>query len=56
MGDIVRDLFIIQQRHPELRIGQIISIAAHKGGWEEKDTFYCPDVVLKEGFKNWIAE
>lgn len=56
MADIMRDIFIIQQRHPELRVGQIIVCAAHKGGWTKDDVFYCPDDVLRSGLSKWVNE
>lgn len=56
MADIIRDIYIIQQRYSELRVGQIIVIAARKGGWELDDVFSCPDEVLKAGLAKWLKE
>lgn len=42
--------------HPELRVGQILSNAAHKGGWKDNDIFYCPDDTLKRGLVMMIEE
>ena len=36
----------IKQKHPELRICQILSIAASKSGWSNYDLFYLPDEKL----------
>ena len=41
----------IKQRHPELRICQIISIAAYKAGWSNTDIFYLPDEKLLSGLE-----
>lgn len=55
-ADIIRDIFLVQQRHPQLRIGQIISNAARKGGWMTNDIFYCPDETLRLGLEKWLKE
>lgn len=41
----------IHQKRPELRVSQIMSIAAHMGGWENNDLFYCPDAVILKGLE-----
>ena len=41
---------------PELRIGQLLVNAAHKGGWNQDDIFYCPDDVIEKGIKLLIEE
>lgn len=46
--------------YPELRYGQIISIAARYGGWEgnnwgSKDIFYCPDEIIYKGLQRLIG-
>lgn len=33
-----------------------MSIAASKGGWDNKDLFYCPDEVLRKGLNKLIEE
>lgn len=35
--------------HPQLRLGQLLSIAASRGGWESDDLFYVPDDTLSKG-------
>lgn len=35
--------------HPELRLGQVISLCAKLGGWMPDDIFYCPDDLIAEG-------
>lgn len=39
----------VQAKYPELRICQILSIAAHKAGRKDNDLFYCPDSTICEG-------
>lgn len=46
----------IKNLHPQLRYQQIMSIAASKGGWDNKDLFYCPDEVLLKGLNKLIEE
>ena len=41
----------IRHRHPELRICQILSIAAYKAGWDNNNTFYLPDEKLLSGLE-----
>ena len=55
-SDIIRDIFIVKQRHPELRIGQIIVSAARMGGWKSDDVFYCPDDSIKDGLSELLHE
>lgn len=56
MNEIIKYMFIIQSRRPELRVGQIMSIAAKKGGWNNNDIFYCSNDILETGFKKWLSE
>ena len=49
--EIMGNLLVIHDKHPELRTGQILSIAANKGGWGNTDIFYCPDEVLLRGLE-----
>lgn len=55
-ADIIRDVFLLKQRHQHLRIGQIILNAARKGGWMTDDIFYCPDDILRLGLSKWLKE
>lgn len=48
-------LTAIKQNHPELRICQIMSIAAKKADWFNDDLFYCPDDTLINGLEK-VAE
>lgn len=41
----------IHQKHPELRVCQIMSVAAKYAGWENDDLFYCPDSVILKGLE-----
>ena len=45
----MRLLCEVRSKHPELRICQILSIAAHKAGYTNHDLFYCPDSTVCEG-------
>lgn len=44
-------VYEIRQRHPELRLCQILSNAASKAGWDNNDLFYLPDDKLLEGLE-----
>ncbi len=48
---IVMLVYEIRQRHPELRLCQILSNAASKAGWENDDLYYLPDKKLLEGLE-----
>lgn len=39
------------KHHPELRLCQVLSIAAHKAGWASEDLFYCPDSTILKGLE-----
>lgn len=39
----------IVQKHPELRLCQIFSIAAKEAGWLNDDLFYLSDIELLKG-------
>lgn len=41
----------IHQKRPELRVCQIMSIAAQMGGWGNDDLFYCPNEVILKGLE-----
>lgn len=49
--EIIQDLRTVSEQYPELRIGQILSLAAHRAGWMNEDLFYCPDDTLLEGLE-----
>lgn len=44
-------VYEIRQKHPELRLCQILSNAASKAGWDNSDLFYLPDEKLLEGLE-----
>lgn len=46
----------IAEKHKELRLCQLLSIAADKGGWKESDLFYCDDETLFDGLKKLRKE
>lgn len=39
------------KQHPELRLCQVLSIAAHKAGWTNEDLFYCSDSTILKGLE-----
>ena len=41
----------IKQKHPELRVCQILSIASYKAGWDNNNLFYLPDEKLLSGLE-----
>ena len=49
--EIVKMVFQIKHKHPELRICQILSNAAIKSGWNDNDLFYLSDKMLMDGLK-----
>lgn len=51
MKSFVWWLTLVKESHPELRVCQILSIAASKGGWQNSDLFYCPDDVILKGLQ-----
>lgn len=53
---IVSSLCEVHQRNPELRVCQIMSIAAHMAGWENDDLFYCPDSTILKGLEIFLKK
>ena len=49
-------LYKIHNRHPELRMCQVFSIAAFKAGWTDNDLFYCSDDTILNGLKLLVEE
>lgn len=47
--ECMRLLYEVRSKHPELRMCQILSVAAHKAGYTNHDLFYCPDSTVCEG-------
>lgn len=43
-------------RHPQLRLGQLLSNAAIMTHWDDADLFYIEDDQLKYGLKKFIKE
>lgn len=48
---IVMLVYEIRQKHPELRLCQILSNAASIAGCQNNDIFYLPDEELLEGLE-----
>ena len=48
MLELVRKLWIA---YPDMRLGQLIQIAAVKSGWKTNDVFYIEDDQLANGIK-----
>ena len=44
-------LAIVRKKYPELRLCQLLSIAAYKAGWANEDLFYCPDSTILKGLE-----
>ena len=42
-------LYVIKQNKPELRLCQILSIAAKEADWKDNDLFYCSDETILKG-------
>lgn len=53
---IVNALCEIHKKRPELRVCQIMNIAAHTAGWENDDLFYCPDSVILRGLEEFAQK
>lgn len=49
--ECIRLLLNVHFIHPELRMCQVLSIAAHKAGWTNDDLFYCPDSTILKGLE-----
>ena len=41
----------IKKFHHELRLCQILSIAANKADWKDNDLFYCSDETILKGLQ-----
>lgn len=52
----VDSIKIIQEIYSELRITQILSIAAKKAGWNNDDLFYCPDEIIQKGLRLFLQD
>lgn len=46
----------LAEKHKELRLCQLLCIAADKGGWKESDLFYCDDETLYYGLQKLRKE
>lgn len=44
-------IYEVKKVRPELRLCQILSIAANKSGWDNDDLFYCSDETILEGLQ-----
>lgn len=44
-------IYEIKKVHLELRLCQILSIAANKAGWKDNDLFYCSDETILKGLQ-----
>lgn len=53
---IISNLCEIHKIHPELRVCQILSIAAQMTGWKNDDLFYCPDDVILKGLEDFLQK
>jgi uncharacterized protein YihD (DUF1040 family) len=46
----------IWEQYPDLRLGQLMTNAAHKSGWRIDGLFFIEDDLLKEGLENLLME
>lgn len=46
----------VHNYYPELRVCQILSIAANKAGWSNSDLFYCSDSTILEGLNMLLKQ
>ena len=44
-------IYEIKKVHSELRLCQILSIAANKAEWKDNDLFYCSDETILKGLQ-----
>lgn len=44
-------IYEVKKVRPELRLCQILSIAANKVGWKDNDLFYCSDETILKGLQ-----
>jgi hypothetical protein len=56
LTDMLPELCRASLLAPELRLGQLIVVAARKGGWIDDDVFNCPDATMAAGLKIFIEE
>ena len=49
---IVNQIQRVHAKFPELRLCQLLSIAANKAGWDQDDLFYLEDETLFRGLMN----
>ena len=50
MNDKITSLIAqVSAIYPELRLGQLLTIAAKNANWQQSDIFYCPDDRLERG-------
>lgn len=44
-------IYEVKKVHPELRLCQILSIAANKAEWKDNGLFYCSDETILKGLQ-----
>lgn len=55
-NDLMSILVCVQSCYPTLRLGQLLSCAASRGGWTSGDLFYCPNDILIKGLNIMFSE
>jgi uncharacterized protein YihD (DUF1040 family) len=48
---ILKDLEILWNKYPELRLCQLLHMVAIKSGWQNNDLYYIEDNVIAEQIK-----
>lgn len=46
----------IWHQEPDLRLAQLITIAAVRGGWKNSDVFSAEDDIVRTGLTEWLSE
>lgn len=55
MNNLIYLIKKVREQYPMLRIGQLLSLAAKRGGWEQDDLFYCPDEKIIKGLESMVS-
>ena len=52
--NVMRLLFEVHKQRPQLRLAQLICVAAANAQWQNDDVFYLPDERLAEGLEKML--
>ncbi len=56
IDEVLAALKLAWQKHPWLRLTQVVTTAASLGGWPNPDPFYCEDEMIKRGLETLGSE